>query len=248
MEFTLGQIKFDVEALTSVLDPSAKGTPYGEEVSHTQVFFWNCASQEGAFANAVGPNKVLKLENLVGVQEFTADPFNSRVDKRATLMMKLKVLTQVQLRSIKEINEAITGQLGETSVTIDISPFEWLKPHASFAVWADIHYHNFEFSNDAKKLKFYFAMPHAITLRCDVTHLCKASGVAEGLEGGKDVDDKYGGPGTSSKDVGKRLRRIWLRARRRAIRGLIGMEMPAMPWMQDELKRIEKELETLSQE
>lgn len=246
MKLTLNQIEFDIDPQKDVFDPRVEQTPLGDEIKKFQVFYWNCRSEEGTFAQGIGADKILKIPNIVGFQEFNNAGMFPRPDKTASLMMKVKVLTAVGARGVAKLESTISDLVGKTEIKIDISKYEWLKPSASFAVWAEVEYAYFELSNAARGLRFFFGIPHSVTLKCDVTYLCKPSGVAEGLEAGKSVEHHYLGPVGGEKQDGTELRKAFLRARIRDLEKLLMISMIRPLHLVAELEQARAELKKLS--
>ena len=247
MELTISGIKFDLEPLESPFDPQIGTTHFASEISRQQVYFWNCRppNPQGRFVARLTSDGRLNVPNIIAFRELDRPAPFGAVDQTKTAQMKIDVLTGLRLQSINDLATAINRVFGKHSFKIDVSPFDWLKPFASYAVWADIHYHYFEAENTTRNLRFFIGLPHEIRLTADITFLCDATGLKKAIAGGETLDPVSGGLAEGGNARSKGARRRFLRQRLRWLRSIQEPFMPLPEHFREEIDKINRELKEL---
>ncbi len=249
MPINLGGNNYDLTPLTRTFGADPANNDFAAETSRFQIFFWSCSPPEpaGRMRVRLNQNSELTIVNQVEFHE-TNGAILSPIDSNKTTEMKLKVFGDLSVSSMSEMVDAVNRIFGKQRIKIDLSPFEWMKPFASYAVWINIRYLYFEVRNRTLGHRFFIGIPHSVQLTADVVKLCNAAGMKEAMAGGKKNEAADLGLTFGGKPSNRKERRNFLSAdslRLMTFFSPIGGEIP--DWIREESEKIEREIEKLNE-
>ena len=127
------------------------------------------------------------------------------------MQTKARIARLLGVSSLAEVEAAINGLMGVPAITPDLSPFDWLKPHASFLVRMRVSYCLYTVTNADNRITMYLAVPQRVRLHLSIEHFCDLDAFETAVETGEaTVDQDLTVP--PANDLNKRLRLMYLRA------------------------------------
>jgi len=189
MRITIGKVPFDVDPVTRGGRLPARLPVVATALEDRKVYQWDCVTSKGKALEPIDGQGYLAIKSFAAFAEPENRPYFDRPDPTETLKMKTRVLMNIRLRSMADLNIAMGRMMGPNKVTFDLSAYDWLKPLAGFDVWMHVDFHFVELINKVRNLRFLVAIPHRATLRVKMTYMCKPKDILDGLSAGKKADD-----------------------------------------------------------
>lgn len=245
MQLKIGGIDFEIDPHQNfIFDLEVE--PQTKEAQTGIAYTWDCSTSKGQVKAKLNKDGEMVINPFLGFLELNQKTFEK--DKLPTLQMKLKVMAALGVNNTRALERSLSRKMGAQKIKLDLAHFEALKPYCAFRVWYKVEFLFFQFSNSAKGLNFYLAIPHRLKLETDIYGVCKSEELAEGLKGRLKVDDVDYGVALGGTKTGLHLRLAHLRQRYNRL--LFGTDGLALfdPYREEKLKKLKEEMDKLAKQ